>query len=60
VRRSGSFEFRDCDDTGAFWSLVLSMWVAGLIAISTLMAVAVRNAEREEQRAPVIERIAHQ
>lgn len=52
-----TFGFRDHDDTGAFWSVVLCMWVAGLIAISTLMAVATRQAERAEQRAVVIERI---
>lgn len=55
-----TFGFRPEDDTGAFWSCVLSMWVVGLIAISTLMAVAVRQAEREEARAPVIERVAQQ
>lgn len=53
-----TFGFRDHDDTGAFWSIVLCMWVGGLIAISTLMAVAVRQADRAEEPAPVIERIA--
>lgn len=41
-----TFGFRAGDDTGAFVSVCLSLFVAGLIVLSTLWAAVMRDAER--------------
>jgi len=43
-----SFGFRPEDDTGAFFSIVLTFFVVGLVIISTLLAAVTRDAERRQ------------
>lgn len=49
-----TFGHRDQDHPGVFASLVLKMWVGGLIAVSTLFALAHRDAERRYAEPAVV------